>query len=166
MCASLNLPELGQCMRPELKELVIALRDEADWWYDIGLQLDLPEVTLNMIATHPVIRDRLRIMLSNWLQNDLEASWEKLVFVLDILGKNVTAANIRQRFASFSTDLTPQLITNMESVSSRASSKAPVRKEPVSREVEKGSVHSSVAIVSDPCYEDQITGKRKPFISY
>ena len=36
-------------------------------------------------------------MLSEWLQYDPEASWEKLAGALTIIGKNVIAANIRSQ---------------------------------------------------------------------
>ena len=86
--------------RPELKNLVIAARDAAAKWHDLGVQLDLPDATLTTIALHPDIESHLRMMLSKWLQYDPEASWEKLADALNTIGKNVIAANIRQRFVS------------------------------------------------------------------
>ena len=80
---------------PKLKDLVIALRGVMEY-HDLGLQLDLPESTLQLIDKHPV-EDRLRMMLSEWLQFDPEASWEKLATALDKIGKNAIAANVRRR---------------------------------------------------------------------
>ena len=62
--------------KPELKDLVIALRGVVEY-HDLGLQLDLPESELALIDKHPV-EDRLRMMLSEWLDFDPKASWEKL----------------------------------------------------------------------------------------
>ena len=79
---------------PELKDLVIAVRDVTEW-HDLGLQLGLPEATLTLIGLHPDIKGHLRMMLSEWLQYDPGASWEKLAAALNKLGKNVIAASIR-----------------------------------------------------------------------
>ena len=81
--------------KPKLKDLVIALRGVMEY-HDLGLQLDLPESTLKLIDKHP-IEDRLRMMLSEWLQFDPEASWEKLVIALDKIGKNTITTNVRRR---------------------------------------------------------------------
>lgn len=79
---------------PELKDLVIAVRDLIEW-HDLGLQLGLPEATLRLIALHPDVRGHLRMMFSEWLQYDPGASWEKLAAALNRIGKNAIAANIR-----------------------------------------------------------------------
>ena len=83
---------------PELKDLVIALKDLVEC-HALGLQLGLPESKLALIDKHPV-EDHLRMMLSEWLQFDTEASWEKLTRALGKMGKNAIAANIRQEFVS------------------------------------------------------------------
>ena len=83
---------------PELKDLVIVMRGVVEW-HDLGLQLGLPESKLALIDKHPV-EDRLRMMLSEWLQYDPEASWEKLATALNKIGKNAIAANIRREFVS------------------------------------------------------------------
>ena len=85
---------------PELKDVVIAVKDVAVEWYDLGLQLGLPDATLASIATHPDIEARGRMMLSKWLQYDPKASWEKLAAALNKIGKNVIAANVRRQFVS------------------------------------------------------------------
>ena len=81
---------------PELKDLVIALKDLVEC-HALGLQLGLPESKLALIDKHPV-ENHLRMMLSEWLQFDTEASWEKLSRALGKIGKNAIAANIRQEF--------------------------------------------------------------------
>ena len=78
----------------DLKAAVVAVKDVTKW-YDLGLQLGLPESTLYLIATHPDIEGRLRTMLSKWLRSDTEASWEKLADALSIIGEKVAAENIR-----------------------------------------------------------------------
>ena len=65
---------------------MVAIKDVTKW-YDLGLQLGLPESTLDLIATHPDIEGHLQTMLSKWLRSDTEARWEKLA-----------AENIRRQF--------------------------------------------------------------------
>ena len=50
-------------------------------WRNIGLELNLTSENLDIIeADCPTkVRDRCRTMLKAWLQNDSEASWEKLL---------------------------------------------------------------------------------------
>ena len=88
----------GDLKKPELKDLVLAVKDVGKW-HDLGLQLGLPEPKLALIDKHPV-EDRLRMMLSEWLQFDPEASWEKLATALNKLGQNAIASNIRRQFVS------------------------------------------------------------------
>jgi hypothetical protein len=85
--------------KPELKELVIALRGVVEY-HDLGLQLDLPESALKLIDKHHDSKDHLRMMLSEWLQFDPKASWEKLAAALEKLGKNAIAAEVRRQFMS------------------------------------------------------------------
>jgi hypothetical protein len=89
-------PPTSDPKKPELKDLVIALRDLVEC-HALGLQLGLPDATLKLVDKHPV-EDHLRMMLSEWLQFDPEASWEKLATALEKLGKNAIAANIRREF--------------------------------------------------------------------
>jgi hypothetical protein len=91
-------PPTSDPKKPELKDLVIALRGVVEC-HDLGLQLGLPESTLKLIDKHPV-EDHLRIMLSEWLQFDPEASWEKIAVALSKIGKNAIAVNVRREFMS------------------------------------------------------------------
>ena len=84
-------------LKLELKDVVLAVKEVAEW-YDLGLQLGLPDATLALIAQHPDYEGRRRMMLSKWLQSDTEASWEKLAAALDAIDKRVIAANIRRQF--------------------------------------------------------------------
>ena len=92
-------PPTSDPKKPELKDLVIALRDLVEY-HALGLQLDLPESTLKLIDKHHDSKDHLRMMLSEWLQFDPEASWEKLATALSKIGKNAIAANVRREFMS------------------------------------------------------------------
>ena len=85
--------------RPKLKDLVIALRDLVEC-HALGLQLDLPESRLKLIDKHHDSKDHLRMILSEWLQFDPEASWEKLAIALSKIGKNAIAANVRREHVS------------------------------------------------------------------
>ena len=88
-------------MLPELKDLVIAVRGVVEW-HDLGLQLGLPDSTLRLIDLHPDIEGHLRMMLSEWLQFDPGASWEKLATALNTIGKNAIAANVRRELVNVS----------------------------------------------------------------
>jgi hypothetical protein len=90
-------PPTGDPKKPKLKDLVIALRGVVEC-HDLGLQLDLPESTLKLIDKHHDSKDHLRMMLSEWLQFDPEASWEKLATALERIGKNAIAADVRREF--------------------------------------------------------------------
>ena len=97
---------------PELKDLVIALKDLVEC-HALGLQLGLPESKLALIDKYPV-EDHLRMMLSEWLQFDTEASWEKLSRALGKIGKNAIAANVRQEFVIVSGPPTQSLNLEQE----------------------------------------------------
>ena len=82
----------------KLKHVLIAVEDVATEWHKLGLNLDVPEHILNLVGSNPDIEDRLRMMLSKWLDYDREASWDKLANALNTMGKNVIAANIRSKY--------------------------------------------------------------------
>ena len=84
-------------LKLELKDVVIAVKDVTEW-YDLGLQLGLPDYALASIARHPDVPGHKRMMLSEWLQFDTRASWEKLADALAIIGNNVLAENVRRQF--------------------------------------------------------------------
>ena len=94
---AMSEPPTSDPKRPELKDLLIAVKEIVNW-HDLGLHLDLPESKLASIATHPDIEGHRRMMLSEWLQFDPEASWEKLATALSKIGKNAIAANVRREF--------------------------------------------------------------------
>ena len=82
----------------KLRHIVVAVRDVITEWHELGLHLGLPEPDLKLIASNPDIEGRLRMMLSKWLGYDPEASWDKLANVLNTMGKNAIAANIRSKY--------------------------------------------------------------------
>jgi hypothetical protein len=82
----------------KLKNILTALRDIATEWRAVGTQLDLPEHMLKIVDSNPNVEDRLRMMVSKWLDYDPEASWDKLANALNAMGKNTIAANIRSKY--------------------------------------------------------------------
>ena len=89
----------------KLQHVVLAVSDVAEW-FDLGLQLGLPSATLRLIAADPNIKDiksQRLAMLSEWLEYDTAASWEKLAAALATIGENVVAANVRSRFMKAAT---------------------------------------------------------------
>ena len=83
--------------RPKLKDLVNAVRKITDW-YDLGLQVDLPEEILNGIRSDPDSSHRKTLMLSKWLDYDPAASWQKLADALTTMGQVVAAKEVKTRF--------------------------------------------------------------------
>ena len=82
----------------KLKNIVTALRDVTTEWRGLGTQLDLPEHMLKLVGSSQEVEDRLRMMVSKWLDYDPEASWDKLANALNTMGKNTMAANIRSKY--------------------------------------------------------------------
>ena len=91
----------------KLQHIVVAVRDVNTEWHGLGLQLGLPEHILKPINSHPDVEDRLRVMLSKWLDYDPQASWDKLANALNTMGKNATAANIRSKYVKAVVTTTP-----------------------------------------------------------
>ena len=96
----------------KLQHIVIAVKDVGEW-YDLGLQLGLPDSSLAAIASHPAVKGHKRLMLSEWLKYDTEASWDKLAGALSVIGENVVSANVRSRFMKAATSTaTPGPVTD------------------------------------------------------
>ena len=83
--------------RPKLRDLVNAVRRVTDW-YDLGLQVDLPEEILNEIRSDPDSSHHKTLMLSKWLDYDTAASWQKLADALTTMGQVVVAEEVKTRF--------------------------------------------------------------------
>ena len=100
----------------ELRDVVVALKDVAGTqWYDLGLQLKLSPSILDTIASdHQAADDCKRMMLRKWLQSDLEASWEKLVAALILIGHETTAAKVRSQFVKIAVQAMAETVTQTE----------------------------------------------------
>ena len=81
-----------------LQHILIAVKDVATEWHDLGIHLGLPESILKLIGSSPDIEGHLRMMVSKWLDYDPEASWDKLANALNIMGMNMIASNIRSKY--------------------------------------------------------------------
>ena len=82
----------------EIKNIITTLKDVVSEWYDLGIELGLPESILNLIGSSPDVEGRLRMTVFKWLDYDPEASWEKLANALNAMGKNMIAASIRSKY--------------------------------------------------------------------
>ena len=87
----------------ELKDVVLAVK-EVTRWYEVGLQLGLPEEKLKLISAHQDIEGHQRMMLSKWLSHDPEASWTKLVAALRAIGERSVAEKVARQFVGVAVD--------------------------------------------------------------
>ena len=87
----------------ELKDVVLAVK-EVTRWYEVGLQLGLPEEMLKLISAHPDIEGHQRMMLSKWLSYDTKASWTKLVAALRAIGERSVAEKVARQFVGVAVD--------------------------------------------------------------
>ena len=72
--------------RPTLRDLYRCVTPQhATIWREIGIQLDLPDCTLSIIqANHPSdVKRCCNAMLSEWLEVDTNATWQKLLSAID-----------------------------------------------------------------------------------
>ena len=95
--AFINMSDRPSDIKLELKDVVVAVREVTEW-YDLGLQLGLPDYVLKVVASHPNVEEHQRMMLSKWLESDPSASWEKLAAALCTIGKKVSAEKVRRQF--------------------------------------------------------------------
>ena len=67
-------------------------------WYELGIQLDFKSSHLDVIAeNHPHNAERAKIrLISEWLQNDPQASWDKLAAALRQMGRQNLSDAITQ----------------------------------------------------------------------
>ena len=87
----------------ELKDVVLAVK-EVTRWYDVGLQLGLPEEMLKLISADRDIEGHLRMMLDKWLSYDPEASWAKLVAALRAIDERSVAEKVASRWVQVAVD--------------------------------------------------------------
>lgn len=88
--------------RPELLDVLLALQDVTEW-QTLGIYLGLRNAIITQIASHHDVSTHKWMMISKWLDDDTEASWEKLASALANMGKNVVAADIRRLHVSSAT---------------------------------------------------------------
>ena len=88
----------------KLKDLTLAVKDVTlTRWYEVGLQLGLPEPMLKLIATNPDIEGHQRMMFSKWLSYDPEANWAKVVAALRAIGERAVAEKVARQFVGVAT---------------------------------------------------------------
>ena len=89
-------------VKPELDELAREL--ERLTWGDVtamAVQLKMDFSTLQQIKQdNPDQRSRVVAAMTEWLNNDREASWKKLAGALRIIKKNVLADELEKKYCS------------------------------------------------------------------
>ena len=81
-----------------LKNLTNALR-EVDDWQDLGIQLDIEYHELQkFVSDHQKTEQRKRAMLQFWLNQDTQASWEKVISALSEMKLNRVAKEIERKY--------------------------------------------------------------------
>ena len=81
-----------------LKNLANALH-EVDDWQGLGIQLDIDYRELQKLAkNHSTIVERKFAMLQFWLEQDKNASWEKLLVALSEMNLNRIAEEIKRKY--------------------------------------------------------------------
>ena len=88
-----------------LKTVINALHSVSHKWFNIGLQLDVPALQLNIIeADTTSIKKQLQAMLDYWMNNatDPLPSWEVLVNALKTptVGENRLVRVLEERYCS------------------------------------------------------------------
>ena len=94
---------MSTIVAPELKELEVALT-KLTWseFTSFALQLGLENHTLETIEQEKrVTRERERAALHRWLDSDPNASWERVVSCLRVIGKEELAADVREKYCTF-----------------------------------------------------------------
>ena len=80
---------------PELNKLKHYIIDMAPSYYEIGLELDIPNAAMKFIKKDlSDLKEKCRKMLEVWLESDAFATWKKLCDALQEVGMNVLADEI------------------------------------------------------------------------
>lgn len=82
--------------------LVKELKEVNDW-YMFGVALDIPVSQLNAIQSsnpHSGVERWLANMLDYWLKSNTDASWKKIVQVLEDTEQHVLAVRVKQKYLS------------------------------------------------------------------
>ena len=93
---------MSTVVAPELKELEVALTN-LTWseFTSFSVQLGLENHTLRKIEQEKRdTSEKVRAVLQSWLDNDLEASWEKVVCCLEVVEKKVLAAGLKKKYCT------------------------------------------------------------------
>lgn len=83
-----------------MKNLMAALNDVPEW-EELGIELGIEWFKMKEIKknrNHCEPRLCKADLLDHWLENDLQASWERLASALDNMGKKVVAQRIRATY--------------------------------------------------------------------
>ena len=83
-----------------MKTLVSSLKECAVKWYRLGLELDIPDDTLQVIEEDAHNCDEaLKKVLREWLQNCTNPTWIAVVQALKTIGLNTTASKIEKTYS-------------------------------------------------------------------
>ena len=92
-------------MKPELRQLAHELSSLT--WGDVtsmAVQLGIEFPTLQQIGQdHLEPSVRLLVAIENWLSNDRDASWRKVVSALKTIKKTVLAESLEKKYCSHTT---------------------------------------------------------------
>ena len=80
-------------------EVTLAIKSVVNW-QGLGLYLGLKPELLEFIAQNYAPELQKQMMVIKWLQNDVEATWEKLAGALEKIDMNTMAASVRERFVT------------------------------------------------------------------
>ena len=85
-----------------MKELNHYTIDMSPHYYDIGLELDIPNSILKNIKNNHICdnREKCREMLETWLDNDAHATWKKLCDALKETNQSTLAEKIKEAIIS------------------------------------------------------------------
>ena len=98
--------------RPTIKELTDALSDKVDW-YELGITLDIPSGTLNVIKEdNDTAKRRLIAMLEKWLNKYPERGWSDVISALKSMERNDVADDVAGKYCN-STDGSSQSVLGM-----------------------------------------------------
>ena len=87
--------------KPELKDLTSALNKVASEWKRLGVNLKIPDGTLNNIAAdHPhKAEDCLLETLQEWLKRqDIPPSWANIVDAVELLGYKQLGSELKEKY--------------------------------------------------------------------
>ena len=92
-------------LKPDMKTLVSSLSKEcAVKWYRLGLELEIPDGTLQVIEvdTHNCDHNQtLKKVLREWLRKCTNPTWIAVVQALKTIGLNTTASNIENKYCVY-----------------------------------------------------------------